>query len=198
MKVKRFNNLWTMGLIIFGALLVGFYVLKIVCPQFIVGVAEIPSIVKFGNFVDSHLWAYYIFNFLVSFATSYFYCCACLKIKFLKINHIFVVCVFIVLLFVFQNIFPEHYLGINVLVLFLMPAVINYLDGKSQNNVFYSTCFVSFCHNALQIISLEIRDISTMISYPNSATFSILLIDGFIGIFLLYNYFNFKEVIKNG
>ena len=47
MKVKRFNNLWAMGLILFGAILVAFYLAKIFFPEFIVGVAEIPAIVNF-------------------------------------------------------------------------------------------------------------------------------------------------------
>ena len=60
MKVKRFENLWTMGLIIFGCLLAILYLLKLIVPEFVVGVAEIPQIVEFGNYVDSHDWAYYL------------------------------------------------------------------------------------------------------------------------------------------
>ena len=41
MKVKRFNNLWAMGLILCGVLLVAFYVIKIIYPEFIIGIAEI-------------------------------------------------------------------------------------------------------------------------------------------------------------
>ena len=37
MKVKRFNNLWAMGLILCGVLLIAFYVAKIFFPEFIVG-----------------------------------------------------------------------------------------------------------------------------------------------------------------
>ena len=67
MKVKRFNNLWAMGLILFGAILIAFYIVKIFFPQFIVGVAEIPSIVAFGNYVDSHEWAKQLFNIATVF-----------------------------------------------------------------------------------------------------------------------------------
>ena len=45
MKIKKFNNLWAMGLILCGVLLVAFYVAKIFFPEFIVGVAEEPAIV---------------------------------------------------------------------------------------------------------------------------------------------------------
>ena len=62
MKVKRFNNLWAMGLILFGAILVAFYLAKIFFPEFIIAIAEIPSIVNIGNYIDSHLWLYYLVN----------------------------------------------------------------------------------------------------------------------------------------
>lgn len=55
MKIKRFNNLWAMGLILFGAILVAFYLAKIFFPEFIVGVAEIPAIVNFGNLIDGNI-----------------------------------------------------------------------------------------------------------------------------------------------
>ena len=54
MKVKRFNNLWAMGLILCGVLLVAFYLAKIFFPEFIVCVAEIPAIVNFGEWQKVH------------------------------------------------------------------------------------------------------------------------------------------------
>ena len=64
MKVKRFNNLWAMGLILCGVLLVAFYLAKIFFPEFIVGVAEIPAIVNFGNLIDGNIIFRNIFDFL--------------------------------------------------------------------------------------------------------------------------------------
>lgn len=78
-KIKRFNNLWTMGLILCGILLIVFYISKIFFPEWIVGVAETPEIVKFGEFVDSHWWAYYLFTFATSYIGGYVYTCACCK-----------------------------------------------------------------------------------------------------------------------
>lgn len=57
MKIKKFKNLWTMGLILFGVILIALYVAKIFFPEFIVGIAEIESVVKFGQYVDTHQWA---------------------------------------------------------------------------------------------------------------------------------------------
>ena len=69
MKVKRFNNLWAMGLILFGVILVAFYVAKIFFPEFIVGVAEIPEIVKFGTLIDSNIIYRSIFDILSLYST---------------------------------------------------------------------------------------------------------------------------------
>ena len=97
MKIKRFDNLWSMGLILFGVLLLSFYVIKIFFPDFIVGVAEMPSIVKFGNYVDNHKWAYYLFYGITSFISMYLFGCACFSIKKLKaIECLFLVGLFIV------------------------------------------------------------------------------------------------------
>ena len=79
MKIKRFKNLWTMGLILCGSILILFYIAKLFFPQFIVGVAEIPDVVKFGEYIDSHVWAYHIYNVFVGFLTGYIYCAACCR-----------------------------------------------------------------------------------------------------------------------
>ena len=82
-KIKRFNNLWTMGLILCGILLIVFYISKIFFPEWIIGVAETPEIVKFGEFVDSHWWALHLFNSLCAFIGWYAYCCACCRTNYL-------------------------------------------------------------------------------------------------------------------
>lgn len=51
MKVKRFNNLWAMGLILCGVLLIAFYVAKIFFPEFIIGIAETPRLVEIGTYL---------------------------------------------------------------------------------------------------------------------------------------------------
>ena len=104
MKIKRFKNLWAMGLLLFGALLIAFYLLKIFFPKFIVGVAEIPSIVTFGNYVDSHWWAIALFNGITSFISLYLYGCACCRIE--KAN--FIENVSILILIIFSQIITKY------------------------------------------------------------------------------------------
>lgn len=193
MKIKKFKNLWTMGLVIFGAILIAIYLLKFIFPTFVVGVAEIPSIVAFGNYVDSHLWAYYLFTFATSFIIGYFYCCACCRKKYLSLRDICIVIFQILLMFMVQKFLPEYYLGLNITTMLLCPVVICAFDKNTDIKYMYST-IITFCiHSLAQVISLSIRDISTIISYPNSATYFILLIDMYIWQVVLYNYYNFKE-----
>ena len=54
MKVKRFNNLWAMGLILCGVLLIAFYVAKIFFPEFIIWIAETPSLVEIGTAIQAN------------------------------------------------------------------------------------------------------------------------------------------------
>jgi hypothetical protein len=198
MKVKRFNNLWTMGLIIFGALLVGFYVLKIVCPKFIVGVAEIPSIVNFGSYVDSHLWAYYLFNGITSYLIGYVYCCACCRVKSLKIFDCFILLLLVAIPFALPFVLPILSLVYNNILYILAPLVMSARSKSNTKNIFYSTTISFVVTSLAQVASLEIRGISTIISYPNTATYFVLLIDLYIWNFLLYFYFNWKGDNKNG
>ena len=79
MKVKRFNNLWAMGLILCGVLLVAFYVAKIFFPQFIIGIAETPRLVEIGTSIQSNKWYLHLFNFAVGYIHGYIMCCTCCR-----------------------------------------------------------------------------------------------------------------------
>lgn len=198
MKVKRFNNLWTMGLILFGVLLIVFYIAKIFFPKFIVGVAEVPSIVKFGTYVDSHLWSLYLFNGITSFATMYLFGCACCRVTKLKL----VECLFLIALFIVsclvERFLPTQFFTFNVCGYFIFVLFILLYRKIDNYKVLYSTIICYLITAFAQSLSLEIRDISTLISYPNPATFFILIIDGTIWDILLYLFFNYKGEKTNG
>lgn len=193
MKVKKFRNLWTMGLILFGAILIALYVAKIFFPEFIVGIAEIESVVKFGEYVDTHQWAYYLFTFCTSMFVYYFYCCACCRKKGLKFFEICLVAIVVIALFVVQKYLPQYYITLNMVSLIILPTLFCKLDKNLDIKYLYSTSLTFTGYYFAQMLSLEIRDISIMLSYPNSATYTILLIDVYICLVLFYNYFNYKE-----
>lgn len=193
MRVKRFDNLWTMGLIIFGVLLVVFYLAKMIFPSFVVGVAETPNIVKFGEFVDKNILASFVVNTLTSYLSMFLYTCACCRIKNLsKREHSILFCN-VALAFVVQSIYPSFSIYYNFLGYVIMPMLICLCRKNVGGNAFYSTCACYIINILAQCISLEIRGIYSIISYPNTATYLILLIDLYIWNFLLYSYFNFKK-----
>ena len=72
MKIKRFDNLWLMGLILCAVILVAVYVLKIFFPHFVIEVAQIESVTVVGHYIDTHKWAWYLASFVLSFFVYYF------------------------------------------------------------------------------------------------------------------------------
>lgn len=192
-KIKKFNNLWTMGIIIMATLFIGFEILKLVYPQFVIGIAEYKSVVDFGNYVQSNLWAYYLFVGFTSFATYTLICCACCRKTHLNLKENLIILAIIVVLFLVQKFANDYYFGANILSNIMLPLLFCAID-KNRNLKCYSSIFsVILLHNLFQVLSLKIRDLSLIISSPNIVTLTILCIDMFIWLGLLYNYSNFKE-----
>lgn len=194
MRIKKFNNLWTMGLIICAILLIVIYLLKLIVPSFVVGVAEVDFVVRFGGYIDTHTWAYYIFASIQSFIGYFIYTCACCRKKYLNWKDCIVVIVVIGLLFLVQKFLPEYYLMLNMLSLVVVPTIVCLLDKRVEIKYLYSIATCYAIEMFAEMLSLLIRDLAAMIHYPNTATLTILLIDALIWKFLLYNYYNFKEV----
>jgi hypothetical protein len=193
MKVKRFNNLWAMGLILFGALLIAFYVTKIFFPQFIVGVAQTPNIVKFGNYVDRHKWAKVIFNIVTSFTLNYIYFCACCRTFKLNKKQFIILLAYIVIIRLTSKFLPTLYIGVNISTLVFVPFLMCYVNDNITKETFISTALCFTIDIVTQYMSLVIRDITKYVSCVNSATFFVLLIDALIWRLLLCCYFNFKK-----
>lgn len=193
MKVKRFKNLWAMGLILFGAILLLFYVAKIFFPEFIVGVAEIPSVVAFGNYVDSHLWATLLFTFAVSFVGGYIYGCACCKQNKLSKIQVLILAATVILLMICQWLTPQMYVAMNYTAFIVMPFLMIVADKRLGKETFISTVSCYSIDIVSQALSIAIRDIVVMSTCINSATMTILLIDTWIWRILLYLFFNHKK-----
>lgn len=193
MKIKRFKNLWTMGLILFGAILVLFYIAKIFFPEFIVGVAEIPSIVAFGNFVDSHWWAFAIYQIIISCVGAYIYCCACFRIKRLNNKKLILLIAFFAFGFLAQQFLKEIYAPFNYVIFVFMPFLMLAVDKELSVKTFSSTIICYTIDIMAQAMSMCIRNIVLLSTCLNSATMTILLIDTWIWRTLLYMFFNNKK-----
>ena len=201
MRVKKFDNLWTMGLIIFAVLLCAFYIAKVISPDFVVGVAQTSSVVKFGEFVDTHVWAYYLFYFPISFISSYILICASCRTRTLHRKMAFLIALFLALSYYIEAYISEFSLVYNLCFPLFFCLIYTFFQKDYGRNLLVSTCVTFITNSFAQVLTLEIRDISTMVQYPNTATFTVLIIDGYIWQFLLYFFFNSnskKEEVQNG
>lgn len=81
MKIKRFENVWIMGLILSGAILIFLYILKLIFPSFVIETAQNEQICKIGRYIDTHKWAWYLASSILSFTLYYLSCCACCRKK---------------------------------------------------------------------------------------------------------------------
>ena len=185
MKVKRFKNLWTMGLILCGAILVLIYFAKIFFPEFVVEVAQVESIARIGHYIDTHKWAWYLASWILSFICYYFYCGACCSKKIFSWKEILIISITNSIVYLSNALIPNQYTAINIISMIVLPFI---LKGNFKNT---TICFSTL--NLLQTITLEIRGLILMIASYNFATLLILMIDVYIFQVLLYFLFNFKK-----
>ena len=185
MKVKRFKNLWTMGLILSAVILGAIYLLKIFMPHFVIGVAHIDRIVEIGHYIDTHKWAWYVASITLTFFIFYFLCCASSGRKKLEIKELFIMCAVFLSVYIVREFANEYYMAFNYVSMIVAPCL---CKGKMINT---TICFSSLMF--LQVATLSIRNLATMISDANFATLLILMIDYYILIILLYLAFNYKK-----
>ena len=193
MKIKKYNNLWMMGLIICCVILIGFYILKIFFPQIIIGVAETPAIVKFGQYVDSHKWAYYIFVTIVSYIGGFFYYTSCCRRKRLGLINTSLLLGFIGISYLLQVYEPILYTPFNYVMFIILPFLMLLVNKNVSKETFTSTVICFTVDIMAQALSLCVRNIVMMSTQVNSATLTILLIDTWIWRIILYCYFNAKN-----
>jgi hypothetical protein len=185
MKIKRFKNLWLMGLILSASILGVIYFMKLCFPQFVIEVAQIDSIVKIGHYIDTHKWAWYLASGIMAFASYYLICGASCSKRKLNFKENTIIISTILILFFVREFLPNQYTILNYFSQILLPLI---FKGKFKNTVIMFGTI-----NLLQTITLEIRGLSTLISNYNFATFTILMIDVYILEVLLYLAFNYKK-----
>ena len=178
------------GIDIVWAILLLFYVAKIFFPEWIVGIAEIPSIVAFGNFVDSHKWAYCVFHAFVGLFGGYFYYCACARTYKLNWKQIIIFVSFVATSVTLKEICVSLYVPFTYVMLIALPFSILLVDSRTNYKTFRSTAICFTVDIMAQAISLQIRNIVLLASSVNSATMTILMIDAIIWRVLLYLFFN--------
>lgn len=196
MKVKRFDNLWTMGLILTSAILVLFYIAKIFFPELIVGVAEISFFVKLGNFVQSNKWYLHIFNFITGYVHGYIFFCACIRKTHLNWKNNLILAAELILLRLFSEFYPTQYTTFSCAFMAITPFFMCLFDKNLGKDTFTSTIVCFSLELAFEFLSLVVRNLLVMTTQPNAVTVLVLMIDVFIWRIMLYLFFNNKNKIK--
>lgn len=189
MKIKKFNNLWTMGVVLSGALLLVVYIAKLFDTEWFLGIAQSENVLKVGNYISTHTWAYYAASACVSFFIYFFYCSACCRKPYLEAKELLIVAASILLCFLVQRYFPKQYTATNISMMIILPAIMHGSLG--------ATAIAFTTTNIIQSITLEVRQLNTMVANYNFATLLILMIDYYIMVVLLYFLLNYKREAKN-
>lgn len=184
MKIKKFDNIWIMGLILCGAILVFLYVLKIFFPSFVVETAQSEKICKIGNYIDTHQWAWYLASFVLYFIVMSLLCCSACRKKSLNWKELLIICADIVIMYLIKAFAAKYYTALNYVSMILLPCIM----GATLMPT--TITFVSLI--LVQTFTLEIRNIGVMITDYNFATLLILVIDVYMFQILLYLAMNYK------
>lgn len=196
MKIKRFDNLWSMGLILCGIFLVLFYVAKIFFPEFIIGIAETPRIVELGVAIQSNKWYLHIFNFIIGFFYGYVFCCACCRTNKLNWKGNLILVGELLLLRLINEFYPLQYSTLNLVGMVIVPFLVGLVNNTLSKETFISTMACFGIEFAFEFLSLVVRDLTTITTQLNIVSVLVLLIDGLIWRILLYLFFNYKNKNK--
>lgn len=185
LKIKKFDNIWVMGLILCGVILISLYVLKIFFPSFVVETAQSEKICEIGKYIDTHKWAWYTASSILSFIVmSLLCCCACRK-KTLNWKELVIIAADITFMYIVKAFLPKYYTAFNYISMILLPCIM-------QAKLLPTTItFVSLI--LVQTFTLEVRNIGLMITDCNFATSLILVIDVYMFQILLYLAMNYKR-----
>ena len=185
MKIKRFSNLWYIGIVLCSVIIGLIYVFKIFCPNFVIEVSHTESILSIGHYIDSHKWAWYLASNVMTFFIFYFLCCASSGKKKLSNAEVFVIIAVFSFVYFVREFAIEYYTAFNYVSMIVAPCLCR---GKMLNT---TVCVSSLM--ILQALTLSVRGIGTMISDSNFATLIVLMIDYYILVVLLYLLFNYKK-----
>lgn len=163
------------------------YILKFFVPQEFVLVVSNPNLIKAGNFINNNFVLNFIVSNIMSIATYYLFTCAVSRKKHINLK----LTIIIIAISVFGNILP--FINYNFTTPFYVCSMIAL--GYITNSEMKTFSIVFIVHTIAQVLSLEIRNLSTyMVSYDILTCFC-LGFDAYLWLILLYvlNCFNIKE-----
>lgn len=174
------------------AFLVAFYVIKIFFPEWFVLQVENERLIKIGSFIDQHWWAYEMLCSFTSFLIYYLYLGAVKSKLFFNWKEIVAILVAIVITHTIYWLEPAFYSNIAFLSFVVLPLIC-YEEGCYKR-----LCVTISIHFICQILSLNIRNIGTILSTFNSVTLLMLTLENYFWLLLLFLYFNYNKIFKKG
>lgn len=172
-------------LILTISFLASLYVLKIFYPQELVIMIENEQLIRIGNFIDSHKWAYYLTSTLTAFITYWLYLCACCNKKYLKFWECLLVLAVIGVSFVINEYSPNIAMYYAFTIMIILPAI---LKGK-----LFNTAIIYTIHIFAQYLSLSIRSLPLLFATFNSLIGIFMTIECYLWLVLFYMIFNYNK-----
>lgn len=172
-------------LVLVVVFLVGLYVLKIFFPEQFVMAIENEKLIMIGNYIDSHTWAYYLFNIGISFVTYWLYFCATLKTWKLKWWQILVTLGVIGVSIGISFYDATLSSAFSLIAMLIIPLL--FKGDAKYTLVVFST------HYLAQTLTLLIRQLPLYIQYVNSLVFFMLTLEMYFWLLLFYIYPHIKK-----
>lgn len=163
------------------------YILKLFLPKEFVLVISNPNLIKAGNFINNNFILNFIVSNIMSITTYYLFTCAISHKKILNKK----LTIAIILLSIIGN--AMNYINYNFVTPFLVCSMI--FIGFLSNSEMKDFSIVFIVHTIAQVLSLEIRNLTTyMVSFDILTCFC-LGFDAYLWLLLFYvlNCFNIKE-----
>lgn len=187
------KKVWTAMLVLTVVFLGFLYVAKIFFPQEFVMCIEDERLIQIGSFIDNHKWASYVVGALVGCIFDYFYFGAITRK--LKIDYKLIVCIIIYNLSynaLFTFIPKEHILQYNSLFMILSNCYMILLPCLFSKELLPLS--ITYTINSIaQLLSLEIRGISLLMTNANSITMLLMVLEAYLWVVLCFIVFNYKK-----
>lgn len=172
--------------------LVALYVLKIFFPEQFVLSVENETIILIGNYIDTNKWASIIYGIVVGCIFDYFYFGAVCRQKLLNWKLIVTILVYNIGFALYYNLagieiitkYSNIIVAISSCYMILLPMF--FTKTIKELSITYSI------NSIAQLLSLSIRDISILMTNANSIINTLISIECYFWIILLFLYFNFK------
>lgn len=180
MNKKVFVSMLVLTMVFLAAM----YVLKIFFPQEFILIVDNSQLIKIGDYIDNHLWAYYVYTSITAFITYFFYLCAVCRKKYLNIKEFGIVVLTIIITFIVDKFDLTLAMHLNISSMLILPLI--FKARLKEVAIVYSI------HGLAQCLSLNIRQLPLYL-IANSVTSTLLIIECYFWLLLFYIIYNYKK-----